>query len=77
MVKCCQDKCYLDKCHRNSWNLFCMFQETYLYSLVKIGPLTAEILLTLSSWWVVMVVVVMVVGGVQSHFRVKPKLRSG
>ena len=54
-----------------------MFQETYLYSLVKIGPLTAEILLTLSSWWVVMVVVVMVVGGVQSHFRVKPKLRSG
>ena len=54
-----------------------MFQETYLYSLVKIGPLTAEILLTLSSWWVVMVVVVvMVVGGVQSHFRVKPKLRS-
>ena len=66
MVKCCQDKCCLDKCHRNSWNLFCTFQETYLYSLVKIGQLTAEILLTLSSWWVVVVVVVvvMVVGGV-------------
>ena len=76
MVKCYKDKCCLDKYHRNSCNLFCTFQETYLYSLVKIGPLTAEILLTLSSWWVVVVVVVvMVVGNVQSHFRVKPKLR--
>ena len=49
-----------------------MVLGTYPLSLVKIEQVTAEILPTLSFRWVV---VVMVVGGVPSHFRVKPKLR--
>ena len=46
------DKRYLDKCHHDSWNRFKIFLGAYL--LVKIGPVTAEILLTLSlCGWVV------------------------
>ena len=56
------DKCCLDKCQCDSWNLFKRVPGTYL---VKIGPLTGKILPTLISWWVVVV---------YSHFRVKPKL---
>ena len=59
----------MDKCHCDSWNLFKMVPGTYLESLVKIGSVTAEILLTLSlcgvvGWW----------GGwgLHSHFRVQP-----
>ena len=37
--------------------------------MVKIGSVAAEILVTLSLLWVVVVV-----GGVQSHFHVKPNL---
>ena len=43
--------------------------RTYPLDLVKIGPVTAKILLTLS-------LVVVVVGG-GGHFRVKPKLWLG
>ena len=50
-----------------------MVLGTYPLSLVKIEQVTAEILPTLSFAVVVMVVVV--VGGVPSHFCVKPKPR--
>ena len=56
-------------CTNVNVNLSKMVQGTYLYSLVKIGPLTAEILLTLSfcgGWWVV---VVGGGGGVKSFLR--------
>ena len=43
--------------------------------MVKIGSVTAEILLTLSSWWVV--VGGGGGGGVQSHFQVKPNCYVG
>ena len=48
MDKCHLDKWCLDICHADSWNLFKMFPWTYLSSLIKIGLLTAEKLLTLS-----------------------------
>ena len=67
------DKCCLDKCHFDTWNLFKMVPGTYVLSFVKIGSVTAEILLTLS--FLVVVVVVGGGGGVQSHFCAKPKLR--
>ena len=41
-----------------------MFPGTYLSILLKIGSVTAEILLTLSLWWV----------GVQRHLHVKPNI---
>ena len=59
------DKCCLDKCHFDTWNLFNLVPGTYVSSFVKIGSVTAEILLTLSFR-----VVVVGGGGVQSHFRV-------
>ena len=72
MDKYRQDKYWLDNCHSDRWDLVKKVLGTYLKSLVKIGSVTAEILLTLSfRWWVVVVVVE---GGVQSHFHVKPKL---
>ena len=59
------DVCYCDKCH-----LLGMDTETYLYSLVEIGSIIAEILIIWVGlgWWVVVVVVVV------SHFFVKPNL---
>ena len=67
MDKCRQDKCRLDKCSHGIVNMFNMVLGTYHLGLVKIGPVTAEILLTLSlRWWVVV--------GVQRHFRVKPNV---
>ena len=45
MGKYRQGKCCLDKCHSDSRNWFKMVPRTYLYSLVKIGPVTTEILL--------------------------------
>ena len=45
MDKCHKDKGCLDKCHHVMWNLLKMVQGTYLYSLVKIGSVTAEIFL--------------------------------
>ena len=38
MDKCHQDKFCLDRCHPDIWFLVKMGQETYLESLVKIGP---------------------------------------
>ena len=49
--------------------LLLLIPETYLQSLVKIGEVTAEILLTLSLRWV------SGDGGVQSHFHVKRNFR--
>ena len=51
-------------------NLFNRVPGTKLKSLVKIGPVTAEILLTLSFRWWVVVVGGGGGGGVQSHFNV-------
>ena len=66
MDKCRLDKCCLDKFHHDNWDVLRMVQGTYVLSLVKIGEVTAEILLTLSllvgGWWWVVVVV----GGVKS-----------
>ena len=64
MDKCQLDKCWLDKCHRDSWDVLRMVPGTYVYSFVKIGSVTAEILLTLSfcGWWWV--------GCIQRHFHV-------
>ena len=45
MERCCQDNCCLDKCHRDSCHLLKMVPGTYNSSLVKIGSITAEILL--------------------------------
>ena len=45
MDKCCQDICCLDKCHLDSWHLLKIVQGTWLYSLVTIESVTAEILL--------------------------------
>ena len=45
MDKCCQDICCLDKCHLDSWHLLKIVPGTCLWSLVKIEPVTAEILL--------------------------------
>ena len=42
------DKCWLDKCHGDSWNMFSMFPGNYSLSFIKIKSVTAEILLTLS-----------------------------
>ena len=50
-------------------SLLLLIPETYLQSLVKIGEVTAEILLTLSLRWV------SGDGGVQSHFHVKRNFR--
>ena len=74
MDKCHQDKCCLDKCRYGSWNRFNMVLGNCHLNLVEIRPVTAEILPTLSFrwWWVVVVV-----GGVPSHFCVKPKLWLG
>ena len=44
MDKCCRDKYFLDKSHRDSWNLFWIFLVTYLKSFIKSGVVTAEIL---------------------------------
>ena len=68
--KCRLDKCCRDKCHRDSWDVLGMVPGTYVWSLVKIESVTAEMLLTLSLvwWWVVVVL---------SYFRVKPKPRLG
>ena len=56
MDKCPQDKCCLDKCRGDSCYLLYMF--TGLFGLIKIGPVTAEILLSKSlcdgGWWVVL-----------------------
>ena len=83
MDKCRQDKCCLNKCHHDSWNLFVAWtndtptvgicskcsQVPTFKVFIKIGSVTAEILLTLSfcgvggvGW------------GVQSHYIVKPNL---
>ena len=40
-----------DKCYHASWHLLYKVPGTYLKSLVKIRSVTAEILMTLSSWW--------------------------
>ena len=47
--KCCLDECCLHKSHCNGFNLFYMFPGTYDYSFIKIGSVTAEILLTLTG----------------------------
>ena len=54
------DKCPLDKCRGDSCNLMYMFPGPFVKSLIKIGPVTAEILQSKSlcgGWWVVVVVV--------------------
>ena len=55
MDKCPQDKCCLDKYRGDSCNLFYMFPGLFVQSLIKIGPVTAEILLSksLCGGWVV------------------------
>ena len=40
------DKCYLHKCHRDSWNLFEMVSGPYLLIFVKMGSVTAKM-----GWW--------------------------
>ena len=45
MDKCHQVKCYLGKSHRDSWHLLKMVLKSRLWSLLKIGSVTAEILL--------------------------------
>ena len=63
MDKCHMNKCCLYKQYFDTWNLFKIVPGTYVLSFVKIGSVTAEILLTLSLlWWVVVVVG----GGVKS-----------
>ena len=37
MDKCHMNKCCMDKCHCDTWNLFKMIQGAYLSSLVKSG----------------------------------------
>ena len=72
MDKYCQEKCCLDKCHHDSWDVLRMVPGTYVKSFVKIGSVTAEILLTLSSRWVGGG------GGEQSFFRkTQTKVRLG
>ena len=56
MDKCPQDKCGLDKCRGDSCNLLYKFPGPFVYSLMPIGPVTAEILLPKSlcgGGWVV------------------------
>ena len=52
MDKCHMNKCCLYKCYFDTWNLFKIVPGTYVLSFVKIGSVTAEILLTLSLGWV-------------------------
>ena len=53
------------KCHSDGWHLLKMVAGSYLSSLVKIGSVIAEILLTLNfcGGWVVVVL---------NHFQVNP-----
>ena len=55
MVKCPQDKCCPENCCGDSCNLLYMFPGPFVKRLIQIGPVTAEILLTLSlcGGWVV------------------------
>ena len=45
MDKCHQDKCCVEKCHCDSYNLSKMVPGTFFQSLVKIGFILAEIFL--------------------------------
>ena len=76
MDKCPQDKCCLDKCCDDSCNLLYMFPGSFVSSLIEIGPVTAEILLSKSlcgggggRWWEEVVV------GVLTYFSVQLKPR--
>ena len=61
MYKYCMDKCCLDNCHHDIWNLFYLIPGTYIKSSV------------INSWDIADIVFVVVGGGdmhMHSHFRV-------